>query len=93
MIETEHGGGVLMYIAENLVFQHRSEFQSDHFENLWADVRINNKIFAINGLYRPPNESAENHQHFLQTAEEILQQLSNYDKAAYKVVSGDKFPS
>ena len=28
-----HGGGVLMYIAENLV-----QFQSDHFEHLWADV-------------------------------------------------------
>ena len=33
-----HGGGVIMYIAENLVFQHRSELESDKYEHLWADV-------------------------------------------------------
>ena len=84
-----HGGGVLMYIAEHLAFQHRKELQSDMYEHVWADVRINGKIFAINGLYRPPNESAENHRHFLETAEIILNRLSNYDKADYKVLSGD----
>ena len=80
-INGRHGGGVIMYIAQHLVFQHRSELQSDKFEHLWADVRVNGKIFAINGIYRPPNESALDHQNFLQTAEHILQQLSNYDKA------------
>ena len=30
-----------------------------------------------------------NHQHFLQTADTILQKLSNYDKAASKIISGD----
>ena len=39
-INGRHGGGVLMYIAENY-----------NYEHLWADVRINDKIFAINGLY------------------------------------------
>ena len=40
-------------------------------------------------MYRPPNETAENHQHFLETAETILQQLSTYDRAEYKLLSGD----
>ena len=35
-----HGGGVLMYISENLAFQQRTEFQSEFFEHVWA-VRIN----------------------------------------------------
>ena len=52
-------------------------------------MRINGKIFAINGLYRPPNEDAESHRCFLKTAESILTQLNNYDKAQYKVLSGD----
>ena len=30
-----------------------------------------------------------NHQQFLQTADTILQKLSNYDKAAYKIITGD----
>ena len=84
-----HGGGVLMYISESLAYQHRPEFQNENYEHLWADVRVNNKMFAINAMYRPPNESAENHQHFLETADDILQQLSNYDRAEYKLMSGD----
>ena len=79
-INGRHGGGVLIYIAEALVFQHRSELQSNNFEHIWADVRINEKTYAINALYRPPNESPDDHQLFLQTADNILQQLSNYDK-------------
>ena len=79
-----HGGGVLMYIAENLAYQQRSELQSNNYEHLWADIRINNQIFAINGLCRPPNEDAESHKHFLETAEIILTQLNNCEKAEYK---------
>ena len=88
-INGRHGGGVLMYIAEHLPFQHRTELQNNNYQHIWADIRINNNLFSINGLYRPPNESAEDHQHFLQTAEDILQQLSNYEKADYKLLSGD----
>ena len=88
-INGRHGGGVLMYIGEALAFQHKSELQSMMYEHVWADVRINDKIYAINALYRPPNESANDHQLFLQTADTILQHLSNYDKAAYKIISGD----
>ena len=50
-----------MYISENLAFQHRTEFQVDFFEHIWADIRVNGKVFAINGIYRPPNEDGENH--------------------------------
>jgi hypothetical protein len=72
---------VLMYIAENLVYQHWPELQSNNYEQLWADVRINDKVFAINGLSPPPNEDADSHRVFLKTSEIILNQLNNYDKA------------
>ena len=88
-VNGRHGGGVLIYIAEHLAFQNRPEFQSNYYEHLWADIRVNDKIYAINALYRPPNESQDDHQLFLQTADNILQQLSNYDKAAYKLIAGD----
>ena len=78
-----------MYIAEHLVFQHKKEFQSEYFEHLWVDIKLKNKTFAINALYRPPNESAADHQIFLQTAENILLQLNNYDKAEYKIIASD----
>ena len=84
-----HGGGVLMYIAEHLVFNHKKELQSDLFQHIWADVKSNNSTFAINAFYRPPNETQADHQLFLQTAENILSQLSNYKSAQYKIISSD----
>ena len=84
-----HGGGVLMYIAEYLIFKHKKELQSDLFEHIWADIKLKNTTFAINALYRPPNETQTDHQHFLQTAEYILSNLNNYDMAEYKIIASD----
>ena len=40
-----------------------------------------NSIFSL--------ESAADHQIFLETAENILLQLNNYDKAEYKIIASD----
>ena len=84
-----HGGGVLMYISEHLVFTHKKEFQSEFYQHIWADVKLSNTTYAINAFYRPPNESHEDHQHFLQFAENILVNLNNYNSAQYKVIASD----
>ena len=84
-----NGGGVLMYIADHLVFQHKIEFQSEFYEHIWVDIILKDTSFAINSLYRPPNESQEAHQHFLETVEQILNRLNSYDKAEYKIISSD----
>ena len=42
------GGGVLMYIAENLVFEHKQNLQNSNFEHIWADVKINGIIYSVN---------------------------------------------
>ena len=73
----------------HLVFNHKKELQSDLFQHIWADVKANNSTFAINAFYRPPNETQADHQLFLQTAENILMQLSNYKSAQYKIISSD----
>ena len=39
VINGRNGGGVLMYISENLAFQHRTELQINSYEHLWADIR------------------------------------------------------
>ena len=33
-----HGGGVVMYIAEYLVFQHKKEFQSNLYEHIYGPI-------------------------------------------------------
>ena len=53
-------------------FQHQQNFQSNLYEHIWTDVKINETIFAISAFYRPPNESNADHQQFLQFAENTL---------------------
>ena len=88
-INGRYGGGVLMYIADNLVFQQKQNLQSQFYEHIWTDVRLDGNVFAINALYRPPNESLADHQLFLDAAEDILSNLNNYSAANYKIISSD----
>ena len=83
-----NGGGVLIYIAENLIFNHRENLQVQDYEHIWVDVKTKNANFAINALYRPPNETSVSHNEFLSTANIILEQLSNYN-ATQKVIASD----
>jgi hypothetical protein len=46
-------------------------------------------VFAINAFYRPPNESQNEHQLFLDTAEEILTKLNNHSGANYEIIASD----
>ena len=69
IINGRNGGGVLIYVAENLVFKQKIEFQSENFEHIWTDVKVKNKTFAINALYRPPNQTAADHDLFLDTCQ------------------------
>ena len=80
-VNGRYGGGVLMYVANNLVFQHKIDIQSNQYEHIWADVRVNGTIFAINAFYRPPNELLADHQHFLEFAENTLSKLTNHTSA------------
>ena len=83
-----NGGGCMIFIAETLTYKHQINRQSNHFEHLWVDVQTDNKILAVNCFYRPPNETAEDHDFFLKTAEQILKNLSEY-RADVKVISSD----
>ena len=49
-----HGGGVLVYISENLIFNHQKHLQSENYEHIWVDIKSGNAKFALNALYLPP---------------------------------------
>ena len=83
-----YGGGVLIYIAEYLVFQQKIDMQSPFYEHIWVDVRLKNVTFSINALYRPPNETVDSHTRFLDVSNDILQKLSNY-ASNYKIITSD----
>ena len=52
------GGGVCIYIKENIVFKKRSDFNKASLENLWIEISIKNAKPIIFGCcYRPPETS------------------------------------
>ena len=77
-VNGRYGGGCMMYVLESLTFKHVEEKQSNHFEHVWVDVKVENITVAINCLYRPPNETAEDHELFLDVADTILNDVSNH---------------
>ena len=84
-----HGGGCLIYISENLTFKQMSELQSDKYEHIWADVKVNEKIYSINALYRPSTDNTnDKYEEFLTESETLLQRLSNH-RSDIKIISSD----
>ena len=70
-----NGGGVLIYIADYLIFQHKLELQSDYYEHIWVDIKYKSVTFSINALYRPPMETVDSHTQFINTCNDLLQKL------------------
>ena len=83
-----NGGGVLIYIAEYLVFQQISNLQSPLYEHIWMNINSINVTFSINALCRPPSETTESRTEFLQTCTDILKNLDNHT-ATYKIITSD----
>ena len=84
-----HGGGTLIYISQLFTFKQQLHLQSDFFEHLSVDIRVNNDIFSINCYYRPPNE--ENHDLFLEETEKILSNLENHSAKTKLILSDLNF--
>ena len=84
-----YGGGCLIYVSQKLTYQHRFEKQLDIFEHLWVDVKVNEKIYSINSLYRPPY--TENQENFLTACDPILQQLNSHPADTRLVISDFNF--
>ena len=90
-VNGRYGGGCMMYVLESLTFQHKEEKQSKHFEHVWVDVTVENITIAINCMYRPPNETAEDHELFLEVADTILNDVSNHQADLRVFVSDFNF--
>ena len=84
-----HGGGCLIYISENLTFKQMSKLQSDKYEHIWADVKVNEKIYSINALYRPSTDNTnEKYDEFLTESETLLHRLSIH-RSDIKIIASD----
>ena len=83
-----NGGGCLIYVADNLTYKHRQDLEIEAYNHLWVDVNINDKLFAINALYRPPINTAEEQNNFLIKSEIILSRLKMHN-STHKIIASD----
>lgn len=50
------GGGILIYVKENVNCKRRSDLESDDLEHIWLEInQTNSKPFLLSILYRPPD--------------------------------------
>ena len=84
-----HGGGCLIYISDRLTFKQPPELQSEKYEHIWVDIKVNDKIYSVNALYRPSTDNTnEKYDEFLQESEIILNNLQNH-KSDVKIIASD----
>ena len=54
--QNKRGGGLLLYLNENVPYKRRIDLESGQIESVWIEVRFSNsKSFLINFSYRPPS--------------------------------------
>ncbi|XP_060530471.1 uncharacterized protein LOC132704477 [Cylas formicarius] len=71
------GGGVGVYVKNNLRCEVLASACLEHIEYIWVKVLLNNRTFMVGTVYRPPNTNVSQ---FFNTLEESLFNIySDYD--------------
>ena len=57
--QINNGGGLMIYIKNNLCFKRRTELESNDIENIWIEINSLKNKLLVGLLHRPPNSQAE----------------------------------
>ncbi len=55
---TSRGGGVMLYVKEEIGAIHRTDIEANETELLWVELRLGNKKVMFGTCYRPPGMTA-----------------------------------
>ena len=66
------GGGVMLYIHDRFSCKRRPDLESNNVEMLWVEIKCHSSVAIVGVCYRPPNQSANEVDSFLETLEESL---------------------
>ena len=81
------GGGVGLYISNNLEFKLRSDLSFDDIdiaESLFVEIlRPHGKNIVVGTIYRPPNQTDQRVNDFLSTNNELLEKISRENKICF----------
>lgn len=54
-----NGGGLLIYIKNNIYYKRRQDIENQYIENIWIQVSSLKKQFLLGLFYRPPNSTVD----------------------------------
>ena len=66
------GGGVLIYVKENIPCKRRHDLENPNIESLWIEIMIQKNKFLVGLFYRPPDSDASSWDHINLTIENAL---------------------
>ena len=69
-----NGGGLIIYIKNNICYKHRPDLESDNLENIWVEIRSLKNEYLIGLFYRPPNASVHFWDNFDNTIEKASEE-------------------
>ena len=75
--QINNGGGLTIYIKNNLCFKRRTELESNDIENIWIEINSLKNKFLVGLFYRPPNSQAEYWESFDENIEQVTDQNTN----------------
>ena len=83
-----HGGGVLIYIRNNINYARLADFESPNSEMIWVEIKNGSKEILLGACYRPPGQNANEIKTFLDDLEHALF-LADRRKGAMIILMGD----
>ena len=69
------GGGILLYVKNDVCCKRRSDLENDQLECIWLEVKLtNSKSFLVGHIYRPPNSGISWNEIFEDNIENVLKE-------------------
>ena len=54
-----HGGGVAIFVRNDLISTENTQIQSTHSEQLWINISLSNETIIVGCIYRPPSSPSD----------------------------------
>ena len=72
------GGGVAMYISEDVAWKRREDLETDDIESIWIEIDIlKGKNFLVGCIHRPPDSSLYLPKDFITHLSEMVTKVNN----------------
>ena len=66
------GGGVIVYVKDNINCQERPDLKVANLESIWLEIRLKNKTYLFGTFYMPPDCNQQDWEYFCHSIELAL---------------------